>query len=183
MTPLRMNYVAPKAWIWSWLGVAVVVAALSGYFAWKVHALASAASAATAAIDIARAEIEKQRRPILSKPLPRGQSASRVIALLQWDVNKVFSTTENVDVAGTRLTSMTLDLASGNLGLEYALEQSTLAQTVTEALNSGYENKPWQLSRITNDTSRPSNSVSMGNSVLQNKTNVSGYWRITIAWL
>ena len=167
----------------SWLVVAAVVASLAGGFAWKIHALVNAASAATAAMDIARAEIEKQRRPILSKPLPKEQSASRAIALLQWDVNKLFGAMENVDVSGTRLTSVELDLASGKLGLEYTLEQSTLAQTVTEALNSGYENRPWQLSRIASDARRTSNGILTGSAALQNSINASGYWTIHLARL
>ena len=53
MTPLRIDYVPPNAWQWSWLVVAAVVASLAGGFAWKIHALVNAASAATAAMDIA----------------------------------------------------------------------------------------------------------------------------------
>lgn len=182
MTPLRIDYVAPKAWLWSWLGAAAVVAVLGGCFAWKVHALANAASTATSAMDIARAEIEKRRQPLFSKPLPRGQSATQAIALLQWDVNKVFSTIENVDIAGARLTNMTLDLVSTNLGLEYGLEQSTLAQTVTEALNSGYDMPPWRLSRISNFeiTSNSPKSVSSGNIASRGG---SGSWQTNIARL
>ena len=90
---------------------------------------------------------------------------------------------ENVDVSGTRLTSVELDLASGKLGLEYTLEQSTLAQTVTEALNSGYENRPWQLSRIASDARRTSNGILTGSAALQNSINASGYWTIHLARL
>jgi len=91
---------------------------------------------------------------------------------------------ENVDVVGTRLTGVTLDMASGNLAMEYALEQSTQGQAITDALNSGYDARPWHLDRI---SSAPASTVTAGIVFTTPGTPLklahSGLWRVAVSKL
>ncbi|OYQ43398.1 hypothetical protein CHU94_00125 [Rhodoferax sp. TH121] len=167
-----------------WAVCAVFVLVIAGTFAWKASELVAEAQATAAEMERMQSETDRLRRLSAPKPHPRSASALKAVTLLQFDVNKVFSAMENVDVAGTRLTGVTLDMASGNLAMEYALEQSTQGQAITEALNSGYDARPWYLDRI---SSSPASAVIAG-SVFTTpgglpKLAHNGLWRVAVSKL
>jgi hypothetical protein len=61
----------------------------------------------------------------------------------------VFASAENLKETGVRLRNLNLDGAAGVLRLEFELGAMDKASTVTEALNGGYERRPWQLESVT----------------------------------
>lgn len=184
MQPLRIDFVPPTRWRLVWAVGAVFVLGIAGAFAWKASELVAEVQATTAEMARMQSETDRLRRLSAPKAHPRSASAIKAVALLQFDVNKVFSAMENVDVAGTRLMGVTLDMASGNLAMEYALEQSTQGQAITDALNAGYDTRPWHLDRI---TSAPVSTFTTGNVFTAQgatpKLGHSGLWRVEVSRL
>lgn len=182
MRPLRIDFVPSTRWRLVWAVCAVFVLVIAGTFAWKASKLVAEAQATDAEMERMQSETDRLRRLSAPKAHPRSASASKAVTLLQFDVNKVFSAMENVDVAGTRLTGVTLDMASGNLAMEFALEQSTQGQSITDALNSGYDTRPWHLDRI---TSAPVGAFTAGNLFsaqgATSKLGHSGLWRVEVS--
>lgn len=79
---------------------------------------------------------------------------------LRWDINPVFAVIENVNVSGTLLKTMQLDNDSKILRLEFLLESPDKASLVSDALNSGNEQRPWILERV---STQAISSVAAGN--------------------
>lgn len=183
MKPLKIDFVAPTAWRPIWACTALIATVALGSFAWKAKEFMTAIQAVVIDIATTQSETEKLRKQAANKLVPRTSSASKAVTLLQFDMNKVFSVMENVDVPGTRLAGVTLDMTSGNLGVEYVLEQSIQAQAITDALNSGYDTRPWRLSRVGSNTSSSSSSVLSESSTSQLKQNSNGFWQINSARL
>lgn len=184
MKPLRVDFIAPTGWRPVWGGIALLALAIVGCFAWKASELLTAIQTTTAEMARIQSETERLRKLLVPKVTPRTTSASKAVTLLQFDVNKVFSAMENVDVAGTRITGVTLDMASGALGLEYVLEHSTQAQAITDALNGGYETRPWRMERLSGTSGGALPTVNTFSApAAQPKTNHGGLWRVDIARL
>lgn len=91
-------------------------------------------------------------KPIVvdSKPDSRYTGSLKAASLLQFDLNKVFLTIENIAEPSVRLVNMTFDASIGTLRLEYELDSVELAVVLTEKLNSGYEVRPWKLESLSN---------------------------------
>jgi hypothetical protein len=63
-------------------------------------------------------------------------------------LNPVFASAENLQEPGVRLRSLTLEAAEGSLRLEYDLESMVKASAITDLLNTGFEQRPWQLESV-----------------------------------
>lgn len=184
MRPLRIDFISPTRWRLVWAVCSVFVLVIASAFAGKASELVAEVQATTAEMARIQSETDRLHRLSAPKANPRSASASKAVTLLKFDVNKVFSAMENVDVAGTRLTGMTLDMASGNLAMEYALEQSTQGQSITDALNAGYDTRPWHLDRLSGTSGGALPTVNTFSALpAQPKTIHSGLWRVDIAEL
>ena len=111
---------------------------------------------------------------VATKQDSRYASSIKAASVLQFDLNKVFSTIENISEPTTRLINLTFDASTGSLRLEYELNSIEVAVVMTEKLNSGYEAKPWQLESLSAARSNAPN----GNSSSVTKT--IGIWRCQI---
>lgn len=80
----------------------------------------------------------------------RYASSLKFASLLQFDLNKVFSTIENIAEPTVRLVNMTFDATAGTLRLEYELESVETAVLLTGKLNAGYETRPWKMESLSN---------------------------------
>lgn len=152
MKPLRIDFVEPYGWLRVWLVFALIAIGAGGGFTWRVLQLTGNTNAISLQADEIQANIAALNQRAAHQKSPRGTSAGKAISLIQFDMNKVFAVAENVDVNGTRLRGFVLDGVSGTLSLEYALDQPTHAHDITEALNAGYEARPWRLERVSGDS-------------------------------
>jgi hypothetical protein len=149
MKAIAIDFVADKRWRWVWAAAAFCAVCLAG----GVVLYWQKSSQVTRDIE-SRAGLAKQqiaqlnaRRVVVADP--KQASAEQAVQLLQQDLNKVFASAENLKEIGVRLRNMNLDGAAGVLRLEFELDAIAKASTVTEALNGGYESRPWQLESVT----------------------------------
>jgi hypothetical protein len=99
-------------------------------------------------VSASQARLAELQTPVKTVSDPRAASVEVVLQLLKLDLNKPFSTAENLEEPGVRLRSLSLDAASDSLKLEYELDSVVKATAVTEALNAGYETRPWRLESV-----------------------------------
>ena len=97
---------------------------------------------------------------VAAKKDSKHTSSLRSALLLQFDLNKIFNTIENIAEPSARLVNMTFDGSTGKLRLEYELVSVENAVVLTEKLNSGYEIRPWQLESLSTTRSSTSNVIS-----------------------
>jgi hypothetical protein len=149
MKTIEIDFVADKRWRWVWAVAALCAACLAAAVAlhWQKT------NRATRDIESRAATIQQQITQLNARRVvtadPRQASAEQAVQLLQQDLNKVFASAENLKEIGVRLRGFNLDGTAGVLRLEFELDAMQKASVVTEALNGGYENRPWQLESVT----------------------------------
>ena len=149
MKRIDIEFVTSRSWIAVWVVAGLISALVLGYCGWRYQAVESEMSRERVRLADLQQQWQKATQ-IKSVTSPTWQtSVSQARQRLAFDNSKVFAVIESVDVKGVRLKGLTLDVPSDILRLEYALEQATAATTVTDALNAGYDKRPWRLERIT----------------------------------
>jgi hypothetical protein len=113
---------------------------------WKAQSASSAARKELAAINL---KIEQLRAPRHEAVDPRRDASLQAAKLLQYDLNKVFATVENLTEPGTRLVSLSVDATASLVKLEYQLDSMPRAASVTAALNAGLDRSLWSLESAT----------------------------------
>lgn len=148
MKPVHIEFADNRRWRVVWLFTAALCLVLLGAVGWRWAQLHSRAMQENDRVTALQVQLQKARVPIQVKIDPRRASAEQAAQWLQQDLNKVFATAESLNEPGVRLRGMTLDNTSGVLRLDYDLDSIVKASAVTEALNAGYENRPWQLEGV-----------------------------------
>ncbi len=148
MKPVHIEFVEKRGWRVIGAFAVAICLVLLGALGWRWTQLHSRAMQESDRIAALQVQLQKARTPIQARMDPRQASAEQAAQLLQQDLNKVFVTAENLNEPGVRLRGMTLDNTAGVLRLEYDLDSIVKASVVTEALNAGYENRPWQLEGV-----------------------------------
>lgn len=148
MKPVSIEYVRAERWRTVW-GIALfVVLATVGATGWQWLQRSGDARELDGSIAELKAQIQRAQTPVPAVVDPRQASTEQAIRLLRADYNKVFAAIENLKEPGARLRSMTLEVSSNTLRLEYDLESVVKASAVTEALNGGYDGRPWKLESV-----------------------------------
>jgi hypothetical protein len=149
MNPIDIDFVADKRWRWVWAAAAFCALCLASVVALYWHKTNKALQDIESRTATSQQQITQlnARRVIVADP--RQASAEQAVQLLQQDLNKVFASAENLKETGVRLRGVTLDGSAGVLRLEFELDAMPSASIVTTSLNSGYENRPWQLESVT----------------------------------
>jgi hypothetical protein len=148
MKPVHIEFIENTRWRWVWGGALVVGGCLLAYCVWRAGQISEATQQEGARIAAAQTQLELLRTPAPTVADPRSNSNQLAAQLLQLDLNKAFATIENLQAPGARLRGLTLDATANTLRLEYELDAVDKASTVTEALNTGYESRPWQLESV-----------------------------------
>lgn len=148
MKQIRIDFVSDGRWRWIWATATVAILCLVGLTGWHLHKSMKRFRGLESQIVIA-----KDKMPIAdpaSSPVVDLKYASSVQAakLLQQDLNKIFSSAENLKEQGVRLRSLTLDNLSGMVRLEFELDTLPKASSLTAVLNAGYEDRPWQMESV-----------------------------------
>ena len=148
MKPVHIEFAENRRWRVVWAFAAAMSLFLLGAVGWRWTQLHSRAMQESDRIAALQVQLQKARAPIQARIDPRQARAEQAAQLLQQDLNKVFATAENLNESGVRLRGMTLDNTASVLRLEYDLDAIVKASAVTEALNGGYETRPWQLEGV-----------------------------------
>lgn len=148
MNPVHIEFVENTRWRWVSGGALVVGGCLLAYCMWRADQISQATQQEGARIAAAQTQLQLLRTPAPTVADPRGASTQLAAQLLQLDLNKAFATIENLQAPGARLRGLTLDATSNTLRLEYELDAVDKASTITEALNTGYDVRPWQLESV-----------------------------------
>jgi hypothetical protein len=148
MKQIRIDFVMERGWRWIWAAAAVAVLCIAGLVGWQVQKSMKTFRGIEDQI-----AITKEKMPIPGPPpLPvvdlKHASSEQAAKLLQQDLNKVFSSAENLKEPGVRLRSLTLDNLSSTVRLEFELDALPKASSLTDALNVGYEDRPWQIESV-----------------------------------
>jgi hypothetical protein len=149
MKALHVEFVAPRAWLIVWTIAGLLLGAMVVSFAWKGMSTSRDNTRSADQSVAVRNELISWKLSKNTPAKPRDTSTVKAMSDVLFDQNKVFAVVESVDVSGTRLASFSFDAAAGILRIEYTMEAATKAAEITEALNAGYENRPWQLDRVT----------------------------------
>jgi hypothetical protein len=108
-------------------------------------------------ISVSKAQLSKLVAPSASTLDARQSSAMKAAALLQFDLNAVFASIENVKEPGIRLRNMSLDVSAGSIRLEYELDFSEKAVVLTRILNEGNSARPWKFESLNTENMGSSN--------------------------
>lgn len=127
---------------------------LVGGVAWRWGEIDHAVRNEREQLSAMQLRFQQLSKPVQKKADPRQASIEKASQLLRLDLNKVFATAENLRETGVRLRGLTAEAAANNLRLEYGLDSMVKASVITEALNNGYENRPWQLENVDGATER-----------------------------
>lgn len=149
MKAIDIDFVVDKRWRWIWATVAFCALCLAGAVAFYWQKSNEATRDIESRVNLVKQQMAQlnARRVIVADP--KQASAEQAVQLLQQDLNKVFASAENLKETGVRLRNLNLDGTAGVLRLEFELDAMGKASTVTEALNGGYESRPWQLESVT----------------------------------
>ncbi|OOG37826.1 hypothetical protein [Polaromonas sp. A23] len=155
MKSIQIDFIQDKRWRWIWIACLLSGVLLSGVTVWQWQKSDRAIRETGSRIEGVRQKLSQLNAPKESLPNPRHGSAEQAAKLLQQDLNKVFATIENLKEPGTRLRNLSLDGASGALRLEFEIDSVGKAASLTALLNTGYDNRPWQLESVSTATSNP----------------------------
>jgi hypothetical protein len=149
MKAIAIDFVADKSWRWIWAAAALCAVCVAGGVALYWQKINQATRDIESRVGLVKQQIAQlnARRVVVADP--KQASAGQAVQLLQQDLNKVFASAENLKEIGVRLRNMNLDGTAGVLRLEFELDAIAKASAVTEALNGGYESRPWQLESVT----------------------------------
>ncbi len=162
MKPLHIEFARSQRWKTVWIASLAVCLPAIAFFVWRVNVIRTVAAQHAAQVEAQQARLEKLRAPVHTQPDPRRDSIDQIGQLLQLDVNRLFATAENLDIAGVRLRNLSFDTASGSVKLDYELDSLDRASTITEALNSGYQKYPWMFVSVSAANSNPAQGATAG---------------------
>lgn len=148
MKQIHINFVIDRGWRWIWAAAGVAVLCLAGLVGWQVQKSMKKLRGIEAQIAVTKEKIPVASPPSLPVVDLKHASSEQAAKLLQQDLNKVFSSAENLKDPGVRLRSLTLDNLTGTVRLEFELDTLSRASSLTVALNAGYEDRPWQLESV-----------------------------------
>ena len=149
MKAIAIDFVLDKRWRWIWAAVAFCAVCLAGAVAVYWQKAIQATRDIESRANLSQQQIAQLNARRVVAADPKQASAEQAVQLLQQDLNKVFASAENLKEIGVRLRNLNLDGTAGVLRLEFELDAMAKASTVTEALNGGYESRPWQLESVT----------------------------------
>lgn len=148
MKPVQIEFIEDQRWRWVWALAVTVCLTLTSVLAWRWAQLNTALAQENERIAALQTRLRQHSTPVQNRVDPRQTSAEQAAHLLQQDLNKGFATAENLQEPGVRLRGLILENTSGILRLEYDLDAVVKAAVVTEALNAGYESRPWRLEGV-----------------------------------
>ena len=174
MKQIQIEFVQDRRWRWLWCISALL--AMVGALAMIRYEYQNYQEK----LDL-KHQIDGIRSQLLIKPKAininsnsKQASSLKAAELLQFDLNKVFSTIENIAEPSTRLINISFDANAGSLRLEYELDSTEVAVKLTEKLNSGYDVRPWLLDNLS--TQRASGSNGIANTAQK----TIGVWRCNV---
>lgn len=148
MKPVKIQFVAPRAWKFIWSITAVALLALlshTGWRLWQQHQLRTGLQAELAQL---QAQLKASSGPKSPEIDPHHASERAALHLLQRDWNRLFDAVENPALDQVRLVRMSMNADSGEARLEYELESFAHAPLVTAALNDPAASAVWRLERV-----------------------------------
>jgi hypothetical protein len=148
MKQIRIDFVIDRRWLWIWAATTVALLCLAGLVGWQVQKSTKTFRGIESQIAITKEKMPVPGPPSLPVVDLKHASSEQAAKLLQKDLNKVFSSAENLKEPGVRLRSLTLDNLSGTVRLEFELDALLKASSLTAALNAGYEDRPWQMESV-----------------------------------
>jgi hypothetical protein len=148
MKKIRIEFAEDRRWRVLWTISAIFCMGVLANSAWMSYRVFQEKQEISQQIQKIRLQMSVKPAPVKSKPDARLTSGFKAASLLQFDLNRVFSTIENMTEPSTRLINMSFDASAGSLKLEYELDSVEVAVKLTEKLNAGYSLKPWQLESL-----------------------------------
>ncbi len=174
MRKISIEFVKDQRWRFVWLITSILCLGLLIWLTWHSYQTSQENRDLNQQTQNARLLMPSKTVLATSKHDSRHASSLKAASLLQFDLNKVFSTIENIAEPSIRLINITFDASAGALRLEYELDSIEIAVALTEKLNSGYEIHPWQMESLS--TPRPSNLNGISSTVAK----TIGVWRCQI---
>lgn len=174
MKKITIEFMDDHRWRFLWSVIIIFCACLLVAIIWSGYKVSLEKREIN--LQIQSAKLQMSGAPIVGIQKQDSQNASslKAASLLQFDLNKVFSTIENIAEPSTRLLNITFDASAGSLRLEYELDSVQVAVVLTEKLNNGYEVRPWQLESLSTTRANISNDVS------SSIAKTIGIWRCNI---
>jgi type II secretory pathway component PulL len=142
MKSLKINFVVDTRWRVLWLATLLCVALTVGLVTWQW-------SKTQKLEQVTQQQTEELRRHLRQPAATPPAGAAPTYALLQQDLNPLFATVENIKDSGVRLRRLEFDARSGAVNVEFELDSMLKVDTLTTALNAGYEQRPWILNTVT----------------------------------
>lgn len=175
MKPVHIEFIDNTHWRWVWMATLLSGLGLMAFFIWQSVHLDHAVAQERSHISAIASKVDLPSAPAQTKEDPRWASMLQAAQSLQLDLNKAFAAAENIQQVGVRLRSLSLENSSTTLRLEYELSSMDQSSTITEALNAGYEQRPWHLESV---KSTSTNGVRMvqGASMVPGTSVVYGIW-------
>ncbi len=170
MKPVRIQFVEPRAWKVIWLVTGVILLSIAGFTGWQVWQQHQIRKGLQVELDRLQVELKARAAPVAPAVNPREASEKAAQHLLQWDWNRVFDSIENPELGTARLVQISVEAETGDVRLEYELENIGEGSAVTAALNAGDNPAVWQLERL---AAAPINV----NSSYSSNAKVRGVWR------
>lgn len=149
MKSIHIEFRTGKHWVWIWALAALCAVCLAGVTAVHWQKAGRAGRDFESRMNISQQQIARLGASKTITVDPKQASAEQAAQLLQQDLNKAFTSAENLKEPGIRLLRLELDGGAGVLRLEFELDSVPKASWVSAALNAGYETRPWQLESVT----------------------------------
>lgn len=162
MKALHIEFVRDSRWCWVWMTTLACGIAMAALFTWRYLALRQETLEHTEQTRVLQLQLQKLRTPVPIKADPRRASVDQAAQFLRMDANRVFATPENLDIAGVRLRNLSFESTSGIVKLEYELDTLDRAAAITEALNGGYDARPWRLENVSASNSNQAPGATAG---------------------
>lgn len=148
MKSVQIEFIEDQRWRFIWIAALIYGLGLLASLVWRWETLEQSIREESELISEVQLRLQRIPAPVHHKVNPRHTSLSLAAKFLGQDLNNAFATVENLQEPGIRLRSLSLETVVDSLRLEYDLDSMVKASTLTEALNTGYEYRPWQLESI-----------------------------------
>ena len=148
MKAIRLDFVPDRRWLWCWSASVVVCCVIAGTTFWPIWGLYQQKLETISAINRINERLRSLREPPSTAIDPQYASALRAAQLLQADLNPLFATVEGLQQPGTKLSSLSVDLAAGSARVEYMTDAVKSATEIAARLNDGYSTGPWRLESV-----------------------------------
>lgn len=150
MRKISIEFIEDRRWRFLWMLMSIVCLGCLIAITWFGYHITQQKRDINLQIQSVRSLMPSAPSVVLPKQDSRYASSLKAVSLLQFDLNKVFSTIENIAEPTVRLVNMTFDATAGTLRLEYELESVETAVLLTGKLNAGYETRPWKMESLSN---------------------------------